>query len=163
MLALPNEPLRGAAEAPGARRRGRRAERRSFSVLGRHPAPAGGPAGAIIRTLQPAASAVEVVTGDRVVPMERRRPEGLFVAVVPWDGPLERAGYVLRVHDAAGVRDLIDPYQFGPVLTDFDLHLFSEGRHYRAWEQLGLAAPHHRAASRACTSPSGRRTPSASA
>ncbi len=25
-----------------------------FAVLGRHPAPAGGPAGAIIRTLQPA-------------------------------------------------------------------------------------------------------------
>ena len=108
-----------------------------FSVLGRHPAPAGGPAGAIIRTLQPAATAVEVVVGDRVVPMERRRPEGLFAAVVPWDGPLEQLGYVLRVHDPAGVRDLIDPYQFGPVLTDFDLHLFSEGRHYRAWEQLG--------------------------
>jgi 1,4-alpha-glucan branching enzyme len=108
-----------------------------FSVLGRHPAPAGGPAGATIRTLQPAASAVEVVAGDRVIPMERRRPEGLFVAVVPWQGPLEQLVYVLRVHDASGTRDLIDPYQFGPVLTDFDLHLFSEGRHYRAWEQFG--------------------------
>ena len=37
-----------------------------FAVLGRHPAPAGGPAGAIIRTLQPAASAVDLVAGDRV-------------------------------------------------------------------------------------------------
>ena len=112
-----------------------------FAVLGRHPAPAGGPTGAIIRTLQPSASAVEVVAGTLIVPMERRRPEGLFVAVVPWDGPLEALGYLLRVHDAGGVRDLVDPYQFGPLLTDFDLHLFSEGRHYRAWEQLGS---HHR-------------------
>jgi 1,4-alpha-glucan branching enzyme len=108
-----------------------------FAVLGRHPAPPGGPAGAIIRTLQPAASAVDVVMGDRVIPMERKRPEGLFAAAVPWDGPLDQLTYLLRVHDASGVRDLIDPYQFGPVLTDFDLHLFSEGRHYRAWEQLG--------------------------
>jgi len=108
-----------------------------FAVLGRHPAPAGGPPGAIIRTLQPTASAVEVVAGSLVVPMERRRPEGLFVAFVPWDRPLGELGYVLRVHDGAGVRDLVDPYQFGPILTDFDLHLFSEGRHYRAWEALG--------------------------
>jgi 1,4-alpha-glucan branching enzyme len=108
-----------------------------FAVLGRHPAPAGGPPGVVIRTLQPSASAVEVVAGERVVAMERRRPEGLFEGVVPWEGPLDELGYVLRVHDAAGVRDLVDPYQFGPVLTAFDLHLFSEGRHYRAWEQLG--------------------------
>src|SRR5689334_3758771 len=108
-----------------------------FAVLGRHAAPAGGPPGAIIRTLQPAASAVEVVADGRVIPMERRRPEGLFVAAVPWDQPLAELAYVLRVHDASGVHDLIDPYQFGPILTDFDLHLFSEGRHYRAWETLG--------------------------
>ena len=45
--------------------------------------------------------------------------------------------YRLRVHEGAAVRDLVDPYQFGPVLSDFDLHLFAEGTHYRAWEQLG--------------------------
>jgi 1,4-alpha-glucan branching enzyme len=95
------------------------------------------PSGAIIRTLQPAASAVEVVAGGRVIPMERRRPEGLFVAAVPWEGPLESLAYTLRVHDGSGVHDVLDPYQFGPLLTDFDLHLFSEGRHLRAWETLG--------------------------
>jgi len=108
-----------------------------FAVLGRHPAPEGNPPGAIIRTLQPAASAVEVVAGGRVIPMERRRPEGLFVAAVPWEGPLESLAYTLRVHDGSGVHDVLDPYQFGPLLTDFDLHLFSEGRHLRAWETLG--------------------------
>ena len=85
-----------------------------FAVLGRHPAPAGGPAGAIIRTLQLHASAVDLVAGDRVIPMERRHPNGLFAAFVPWEGPLEALGYHLRVHEDGAVRDVVDPYQFGP-------------------------------------------------
>jgi 1,4-alpha-glucan branching enzyme len=108
-----------------------------FAVLGRHAAKSGGAAGAVIRTLQPAASAVDLVVGDVAIPMERRHPHGLFAAFVPWDGPLESLGYHLRVHEGGDVREVVDPYQFGPVLTDFDLHLFSEGTHYRAWEQLG--------------------------
>src|SRR5688572_16224741 len=81
-----------------------------FAVLGRHGAPSGGPAGAVIRTLQPSASAVDLVVGERVIPMERKRPEGLFAAVVPWEGPLDELAYLLRVHDGSGVHDLIDPY-----------------------------------------------------
>src|SRR5262249_28217158 len=30
-----------------------------------------------------------------------------------------------------------DPFKFGQVLADFDLHLFSEGTHYRAYDKLG--------------------------
>jgi 1,4-alpha-glucan branching enzyme len=41
------------------------------------------------------------------------------------------------VHEGRHTRELLDPYQFGEVLTDFDLHLLSEGTHYRAWEKLG--------------------------
>ena len=33
--------------------------------------------------------------------------------------------------------EIDDPYRYGRVLTDFDLHLFSEGTHYRAFEKLG--------------------------
>jgi hypothetical protein len=71
-----------------------------FAVLGRHPAPAGSPPGAIIRTLQPGASAVEVVADGRVIPMERRRPEGLFVASA-MGRPLHELGYTLRIRPAA--------------------------------------------------------------
>ncbi len=46
---------------------------------------------------------------------------------MPWEGPLEALGYHLRVHEDGAVRDVVDPYQFGPILTDFDLHLFAEG------------------------------------
>src|SRR4029077_18152930 len=29
------------------------------------------------------------------------------------------------------------PYQYGQLLTDFDLHLVAEGTHYQAWDKLG--------------------------
>jgi len=108
-----------------------------FRVLGRHQAVEDQGSTVVIRTMQPRASAVEVVVGDTVTPMARRRGEGLFEAVVAWAGAASDMGYRLRVHEAAGARELVDPYQFGPLLTSFDLHLFAEGTHHRAWEQLG--------------------------
>ena len=41
------------------------------------------------------------------------------------------------LHEDGAVRDVVDPYQYAQVLTDFDLHLLNEGTHYRAWEKLG--------------------------
>jgi 1,4-alpha-glucan branching enzyme len=108
-----------------------------FSILGRHPSRAGGPRGAVIRAMQPRASSMDVLVDGQVIPMKRRRAEGLFEAFVPWEGPLDDLAYRLRLHEGDAVRDFTDAYQFGPVLTDFDLHLFAEGTHYRAWEQLG--------------------------
>jgi 1,4-alpha-glucan branching enzyme len=35
------------------------------------------------------------------------------------------------------VLEVDDPYRYGRVLTDFDLHLLSEGTHHRAFEKLG--------------------------
>ncbi len=108
-----------------------------FSVLGRHaPVEAGLPA-VMVRTIQPRASSVELVADGRAIPMTRRwRPACSKPRCRGTATPHELA-YRLRVHEGAAVRDLVDPYQFGPVLTDFDLHLFAEGTHYRAWEQLG--------------------------
>ena len=40
--------------------------------------------------------------------------------------------------DASGYEEeREDPYSFGPVLTDFDLHLIGEGTHQRSYEKLG--------------------------
>ena len=41
------------------------------------------------------------------------------------------------MHERRGAREITDPYQFGQVLSDYDLHLFSEGTHLRAWEKFG--------------------------
>jgi 1,4-alpha-glucan branching enzyme len=107
-----------------------------FAVLGPHPSPEAARPGLLVRTMQPAAGAVDLVTPGQVYPMARIRPDGLFEALVPW-----RAGaafsYHFRVHEGDASRDVVDPYRFGQVLSDFDLHLLSEGTHYRAWEKLG--------------------------
>jgi 1,4-alpha-glucan branching enzyme len=109
-----------------------------FAVLGPHAVTHAGHPASVIRTMQPSASAVDVVVGDRVVPMERRVPGGLFEAIVDLDGrSLRDLAYRFRVSEAGDTREAIDPYRFGQVLSDFDLHLFSEGTHYRAWEKFG--------------------------
>src|SRR5262245_26672610 len=99
-----------------------------FAILGRHQTTVDGRPALIIRTLQPAAAAVELVTDAGVISMTRRRPEGLFEAVLPLEGrDLHDVGYRFRVHEGSVAREVVDPYQFGQVLSDFDLHLLSEG------------------------------------
>ena len=108
-----------------------------FAVLGRHEIRRNGRAAVVVRTMQPAASRVELVTPDGVTPMERRRSAGVFEATVALPEALADFVYRLRIHEGSQVRDVLDPYQFRQVLTEFDLHLFSEGTHYRAWEKFG--------------------------
>ena len=108
-----------------------------FHVLGRHATVEAGLPALVVRTIQPRASSVELVANGRAIPMTRRLAAGVFEATLPWNGQPHELAYRLRIHEGAAVHDLVDPYQFGPVLTDFDLHLFAEGTHYRAWEQLG--------------------------
>jgi 1,4-alpha-glucan branching enzyme len=108
-----------------------------FAILGRHAVTIDGRPAVIVRTMQPAASRVELVTPGQVTPMPRRHPDGLFEARIPVDGDADDLAYQFRVHDPGGTHEIVDPYQFGQVLTEYDLHLFSEGTHHRAWEKLG--------------------------
>ena len=108
-----------------------------FAVLGPHRVVVDGRSALVVRTMQPSASDVQLVTPARVFGMQRRRPEGIFEATVPLDGPPEEFVYWFRVREASEVKDVGDPYRFGPVLTDYDLHLFAEGTHYRAWQRFG--------------------------
>jgi 1,4-alpha-glucan branching enzyme len=108
-----------------------------FAVLGRHLVTIDQRPAVIVRTMQPAASAVELITDGQVTPMVRRHPDGLFEARLSMDDRDPDFGYQFRVFDGAGARDVVDPYQFGQVLSDYDLHLFSEGTHLRAWEKFG--------------------------
>ncbi|HVC21383.1 MAG TPA: 1,4-alpha-glucan branching protein GlgB [Vicinamibacterales bacterium] len=114
-----------------------------FALLGPH---AADPRGTILRVLQPAARAVEAhlhgaASGAAgrpgVVPLARRGSDGLFEALIPSEAGGVR-DYRLRVTFQDGtVRELDDPYRFGRVLTDYDLHLLGEGTHYRSYRKLG--------------------------
>ena len=102
-----------------------------FAILGPH----ANPAGCVVRAFHPAAQSIEirlVRTGERRR-MTRRHPDGLFEVHVE-----EADEYRLRIaYRADHTIEIDDPYRYGRVLTDFDLHLFSEGTHHRAFEKLG--------------------------
>ena len=157
-----------------------------FAVLGPH-----ADSGAIVvRAFQPAARSIELrlVATGALVPMEKRDPAGLFEVRLEPD--TTGAGHEARIERQirAGRRPAVsgfsrtvpttvcgsripaitsleidDPYRYGRVLTDFDLHLL-ERRHALPRLREARRASHRASARRpACTSRSGRRTPIASA
>ncbi len=113
----------------------------SFGVLGSHEVTLGGRPGRAIRAFLPEAREAWVVLlagGGPVVrmPMRRVHPEGIFEFVAA--GQADPFPYRLAVENHEGHSwEFVDPYMFGPVLTDFDLHLLGEGTHYKSYEKLG--------------------------
>jgi 1,4-alpha-glucan branching enzyme len=105
-----------------------------FSLLGPHVTPGGA---LVIRALRPDASRIDVrypATGA-VAPMTRLTDNGLHEYRA---GGSEIEDYRLVVTFWGGhALELDDPYRYGRVLTDFDLHLLGEGTHHRAFEKLG--------------------------
>src|SRR5438105_491024 len=104
-----------------------------FALLGPHPAENG--RGVVVRAFQPAAVSIDllvVATGERRTMTPGDTP-GLFEAHLPQD-----ADYRLRITYPGGHQiEADDPYRYGRVLTDFDLHLLGEGTHHRMFEKLG--------------------------
>jgi 1,4-alpha-glucan branching enzyme len=112
-----------------------------FAVLGPHVVDAGATSLLVIRTIQPAAERVELVRlgahGSRTVTTMARLPQGsVFAAEFPGE---ERVfDYRFRVTEPEGfVREIVDPYRYGQVMGELDLHLLGEGTHFRSFEKLG--------------------------
>ena len=100
-----------------------------FTVLGRHPADDGQETitvfGPHIETLSIEGRSAERIEGS-----------DLFVLTVP-NGALPRH-YRLQALDKTGHRfEFHDPYSFEAQIPEFDLHLFSEGKHLHAYRYLG--------------------------
>jgi 1,4-alpha-glucan branching enzyme len=109
-----------------------------FAVLGLHR----GIDGATICAFVPEANAVDafsVRTGDGV-PLTRLHDAGVFGADVPEGFPHD---YRLRITRGDTTIEIEDPYRFGPVLGELDLHLFAEGNHLRLYEKMGAHAIEH--------------------
>jgi 1,4-alpha-glucan branching enzyme len=113
-----------------------------FAVLG--PQPIETPSGHrwVIRAFQPGAAAASVVFSGLATAIEAKklRPEGFFEAALPdtfRDRP-DPAKYRLRFQtDSAHSFERHDAYAFPYLLSEFDLHLMGEGRHYDTYEKLG--------------------------
>jgi len=115
-----------------------------FSVLGPHPIKLKGSPATIVRAFLPDAVEASLLpdgVGNAPIPMRRVHPDGLFEATVP--GTSEPLRYRLRVQDHwGGVTERHDPYAYPPLLSDFDLHLFAEGRLYQAYDTFGAHVRH---------------------
>ncbi len=102
-----------------------------FTVLGPHDTATG----RIVHAFLPGAVEVEVLARadahslGRLAPVA---PHGLFVGRVTGSEP-----YLLRITWPDAVQETEDPYSFGPLLGELDLHLFNEGRHFELASHLG--------------------------
>ena len=95
-----------------------------FAVLGPHDTREG----RVIRAFLPGATKVDVVRrsdGAVLATLEPANEPGLFEGLLD-----ERGFYRLRIAWPDAVNETEDPYSFGLLLGDLDLHLFSEGRHF---------------------------------
>ncbi|MEX1034025.1 MAG: 1,4-alpha-glucan branching protein GlgB [Cellvibrionaceae bacterium] len=103
-----------------------------FAYLGAHRA---GGKHTEIRSFQPGARNVEATDANGKV-LCRLQPVGergnLFVGRIA-DNPR----YRLRIDWGDAVQETEDPYAFGPLLSDVDLHLIAEGKHYKLNRALG--------------------------
>jgi 1,4-alpha-glucan branching enzyme len=111
-----------------------------FALLGPQP----GPTGTLVRVYVPPAEAVQVLDADGSVLVELTpiQTEGLFAGLLP-EGAAWRpaSSYRLRIHWPGGmVQETEDPYAFGLLLGELDLHLFAEGTHRELGRCLGAQA-----------------------
>ena len=92
-----------------------------FAILGPHSA---GPM-SIVRALAPGAQGIEVVAREDLSPIGRldlAHPGGLFAGRVAGGRP-----YQLRIQWQNALQETEDPYSFGLLLGQLDLHLIAEG------------------------------------
>ncbi len=110
-----------------------------FSVIGSNPIQLNNSDAIAVRVFNPDAKEVYVVRTDTTKKMyqaTRLRQEGFFEAIVEKTNVFFPYKLNVVYHDDTSA-DLYDPYSFGPVLSDYDLHLISEGTHYKKYEKLG--------------------------
>src|SRR6188768_353526 len=110
------------------------------SLLGYHEIPrAGSTPLCVVRVLEPGAETIEVCWEDtpgELYPLKRIHDAGLFEGSIPHRRPL--TPYRLRVRfpfEHIVVKH--DAYFFSHELSDFDLYLFGEGRHYGLYHKFG--------------------------
>ncbi|PYI61492.1 MAG: 1,4-alpha-glucan branching enzyme [Verrucomicrobia bacterium] len=92
-----------------------------------------------IRVFRPDARKVEIVLdghANKPIIAERIQQDGFFSATVL--GATRDFTYHLRITRWDGSQQLTrDPYQYGPIMGEVDLHLFAEGQHWKIYEKFG--------------------------
>ncbi len=112
-----------------------------FELLGPHEVNDSGRRALAIRAFLPQSSQAWVVDPAHEGlprPMRRIHPAGFYEAICPVGEGDAGARYLLRVAEEGGKKSTMhDPYSFPHLLSDYDLHLLNEGRHWRLYDKLG--------------------------
>ena len=92
-----------------------------------------------IRVFRPDARTVDIVLdreAEKPIAAERIQQDGFFCAIVP--GAPRDLPYCLRITGLDGSQHQTrDPYQYGPIMGEVDLHLFAEGQHWKIYDKFG--------------------------
>ncbi|MBX3420490.1 MAG: 1,4-alpha-glucan branching protein GlgB [Pirellulaceae bacterium] len=108
-------------------------------MLGPHPVSLPDRQAMSIRAYMPSSQQVWLVDRQhqRVLPMRRVHPSGFYEAICPVEG-FQDSNYRIRVASKNGeIIEMHDPYAVKPLLTDFDLFLFGQGRNWKIYDKLG--------------------------
>jgi 1,4-alpha-glucan branching enzyme len=112
-----------------------------FELLGPHEVDESGRRALAVRAFLPQSRQAWVVDPahrEPPLPMRRIHPAGFYEAICPMTERNGSPRYLLRIADEGGKKvTMHDPYAFPHLLTDYDLHLLNEGRHWRLYERLG--------------------------
>jgi len=101
-----------------------------FSVLGRHTKDGK----TFIRVFLPYAETVCIESGKNEM---QRIPDSDVFEYYLQDQEIPQHYSLLWEDKAGNQHQQVDPYSFGPVLPEFDQHLFGSGRHWHIYQKLG--------------------------
>ena len=112
-----------------------------FELLGPHIVVDGDRRALAVRAFLPHQSQAWVVDPRQAQPprpMRKIHPAGFFEAICPCPETGASTPYMIQAADDGGRRvTMHDPYAFPQLLTDYDLHLLNEGRHWKLYDKLG--------------------------
>lgn len=107
-------------------------------MLGPHVVKEGDRRAISVRAFLPDSQQVWLVDheNNEVRPMRRVHPSGFYEAMRPTTS--QTTNYRLRVATKNGeITEMHDPYAVQPLLTEFDLFLFGEGRNWQLYNKMG--------------------------
>ncbi len=113
-----------------------------FAILGPHSFETPEGRRWVVRFFQPRATEGQILLNDHAnpIPAKKLRPEGFFEATLSAVSEFPPAPSSYRILCRTEHGDVLeghDPYAFPFLLSEFDLYLMGEGRHYDTYEKLG--------------------------
>ncbi|MDH5668909.1 MAG: 1,4-alpha-glucan branching protein GlgB [Nitrospira sp.] len=109
------------------------------AILGPHPIATAGKQSLRIRAFLPGITEAHLISDKpkaKPVRMKQIHDDGIYEGTLR--STSSTSSYRIRTTDQSGtVTERHDPYAFLPMVTDHDLHLFTEGKLFQAYETLG--------------------------